>query len=208
LLIDIGSTTTDIIPLADGVPCAQGHSDLGRLRSGELVYTGVRRTPLCALTAAVSLRGATCSLAAELFATTLDLYLITGWIENSPDDCDTADGRPATVEHAFDRLAHMLCCDRTELTIDELQSISRELFNQQLQIIRTAVERVISRSSPPVTTAILSGSGAFLARQVIDSIPSLLPARRIDLGAELSADLAEAACAHAVATLLSETIHR
>lgn len=205
LLIDIGSTTTDIIPLTNGRPCAQGSSDLGRLLNGELVYTGVRRTPLCALTTSVPLRGTSCPLAAELFATTLDLYLIAGRIASSTHDCDTADGRPATVERAYDRVARMLCCDRTELTIDELQSISQELINQQLQIIRAAIDRALPHPLLPVTAVILSGSGAFLAREVIDAIPSLLPARRIELDAELSADLAEAACAHAVAMLLAET---
>ncbi len=49
LLIDIGTTTTDIIPLVDGVPVPLGRTDPDRLRSGELVYRGWRRTPLCAL---------------------------------------------------------------------------------------------------------------------------------------------------------------
>ena len=48
LLIDVGSTTTDIVPLQDGRPTPQGRTDPERMRSGELVYTGVRRTPLCA----------------------------------------------------------------------------------------------------------------------------------------------------------------
>ena len=47
-LIDVGSTTTDIVPLLNGQPVPQGRTDPERLRSGELVYSGVRRTPLCA----------------------------------------------------------------------------------------------------------------------------------------------------------------
>src|SRR5665213_2920887 len=38
LLIDIGSTTTDIVPLQDGRPMPKGRTDPERLRSGELVY--------------------------------------------------------------------------------------------------------------------------------------------------------------------------
>ena len=49
LLIDIGSTTSDLIPLVDGLPMPTGRTDVERLQSGELVYCGVRRTPLCAL---------------------------------------------------------------------------------------------------------------------------------------------------------------
>src|SRR5262249_24868818 len=68
LLIDVGSTTTDIVPLLDGRPVPQGRTDPERLDCGELVYTGIRRTPICAL-----LGG---NIAAEVFATTLDAYLV------------------------------------------------------------------------------------------------------------------------------------
>ena len=46
LLLDIGSTTTDVVPLRDGRPVPQGRTDPERLRCEELVYTGVRRTPV------------------------------------------------------------------------------------------------------------------------------------------------------------------
>src|SRR5947208_2344005 len=49
LLIDAGSTTTDIVPLWNGRPMPLGLTDPDRLRTGELVYTGARRTPVCAL---------------------------------------------------------------------------------------------------------------------------------------------------------------
>ncbi len=50
ILIDIGSTTTDIIPLLKGRPVSLGFNDTDRLVAGELVYTGVGRTPVCAIT--------------------------------------------------------------------------------------------------------------------------------------------------------------
>jgi len=46
VLLDVGSTTTDVIPLQDGTPVPRGRTDPERLESKELVYTGVRRTPL------------------------------------------------------------------------------------------------------------------------------------------------------------------
>ncbi len=45
ILIDMGSTTTDIIPIVGGVVRAIGLTDPDRLASGELVYTGALRTP-------------------------------------------------------------------------------------------------------------------------------------------------------------------
>src|SRR6516165_810475 len=47
LVIDVGSTTSDIVPIVNGVPVPRGRTDQERLRLGELVYTGVRRTPVC-----------------------------------------------------------------------------------------------------------------------------------------------------------------
>ena len=76
LLIDVGSTTTDVIPLADGRVAARGRNDTERLLSQELVYRGVGRTPICALTDALPLREQLCPIAAEVFATTADAYLL------------------------------------------------------------------------------------------------------------------------------------
>src|SRR5215207_7290194 len=60
LLIDIGSTTTDIVPIAAGRVAVTGRDDLGRLLAGELVYTGVLRTNLAAIAARVPVRGGWC----------------------------------------------------------------------------------------------------------------------------------------------------
>ncbi len=91
LLIDIGSTTTDLIPLDRGQVVARGRSDTERLQTGELVYAGVRRTPVCALATELPLRGITTGLAAEIFASTLDVYLTLGDIESNAER--SVDGR-------------------------------------------------------------------------------------------------------------------
>ena len=101
VLIDIGSTTTDIIGLVNGVPIPDGRTDQARLRSRELVYCGVRRTPLCAIFGP--------NKAAEFFATTEDVYLVLGDLLEEPHRTDTSDGRPATRTHALARLARMEC---------------------------------------------------------------------------------------------------
>ncbi len=117
LLIDLGSTTCDIIPLVGGLPMPTGRTDVERLMSRELVYTGVRRTPVMAVSPSVPFRGESVPLAAELFATMLDVYLLTGEIAEDADDTNTANGRPATVDAAWDRIARSLCCDRSECTL-------------------------------------------------------------------------------------------
>src|SRR3990172_471635 len=105
LLLDVGTTTTDIIPLSAGIPVPAGLTDRERLISGELASSGVRRTPLCALVRALPYRGTECPVAAEPFATTLDVYLTLGDVLEDAADISTANGRPATTDEAMHRLA-------------------------------------------------------------------------------------------------------
>lgn len=204
LLLDIGSTTSDIIPLTNGRPTPEGLTDLGRLQAGELVYTGVRRTPLCALAQSVPFRDGSCSLAAELFATTLDLYLILERIPEDAGDLHTANGRPATRAAAADRLARMLCCDLSEVTGAELQEIACYLAEMQRQELCRAIDCVVARQSSPPQATVISGSGSFLARDVLLQHPLLSRTRVISLEEHLSPQTSAAACAFAVAVLATE----
>src|SRR5690242_10336588 len=68
LLIDVGSTTTDIIPIVAGRPATSSRTDLDRLREGELIYTGALRTPVEAIASAVPVRGRAVAVSAEGFA--------------------------------------------------------------------------------------------------------------------------------------------
>ena len=43
LFVDLGSTTTDIVPIVDGKVAARGYTDAQRLAAGELIYTGLVR---------------------------------------------------------------------------------------------------------------------------------------------------------------------
>ncbi len=96
ILIDVGSTTTDINSLYKYRLLTSSTTDTERLRSGELVYVGVRRTPICALASEVPWKGESVGLVAELFATTLDVYITLGETPEDPLDRNTADGGPAS----------------------------------------------------------------------------------------------------------------
>lgn len=203
LLVDIGSTTTDIIPLMDGQPVPLGFTDVSRLLSGELSYTGVRRTPLCSVAHSVPFRDGYCALAAELFATTLDIYLLLNLIPEAPEDLSTADGRLATKAAAHDRMARMLCCDRHEFSLDEAIQVARFLADVQRQRLAGALERVAHRLPSPCQNVIVSGSGNFLAFQIVYENRHTSHASVTSLAEKLSPEIAAAACAHAVAQLAS-----
>ena len=201
LLIDIGSTTTDIIPLTTGKAVPVGLTDVTRLQSGELSYSGVWRTPLCAVAHSVPFRDGYCSLAAELFATTLDIYLLLDQIGEDPTNTDTANGKPATKPAAYDRLARMLCCDRHEFSYDEAVEVARFLADVQRQRLAGSLERVLRRMPGRCQTVILSGSGDFLARQLVDENRLTNDSHRIVLAERFSPEVAEASCAYALTQL-------
>lgn len=204
LLIDIGSTTTDIVPLNEGTPVPQGATDTLRLHSGELVYTGVRRTPLMALAPRIEYRGRMTGVAAEVFATTRDLYLWSGDLPEAPGDCETANARPATREQAHDRLTRMLCADREEITAATVDQLVLQWSDLQQAQIRQAIEQVMACQSAPLRMVMVSGEGEFLARRVLAQIPTLAGVETLSLAGVLGAAHTVGACAYAVARLSAE----
>lgn len=206
LLLDIGSTTTDIIPLLNGVPIPTGLTDLERLAFGELVYTGVRRTPLCAVSKTVPFRGADCPLAAELFATTLDVYLMLGLMEDDRTDLDTANGKPATKASAHDRIARMICCDRTEVSWEDATVIAQHFAAEQRRQIAVGLRQVLSHHAKPLSQVLISGSGSFLAETLCEELSELQSAKRTPLRQLFEDNISEAACAFALARLAEERL--
>ncbi|MFO0935569.1 MAG: hydantoinase/oxoprolinase family protein [Gemmataceae bacterium] len=197
LLLDIGSTTTDIIPLEHGLPASTGLTDFDRLNSHELVYTGVRRSPLCALSGERT--------AAEFFASSLDLYLVLGLIAEDESDTDTADGRGATVEYALARLARMLGGDCETIPEDAIITFAVRVYQRQLGMIVRAVRQVLDEIDEELVQIVVSGSGEFLARRAIkDALPDFPEERIRSLTSELGDRLSSCAPAYALAILRQE----
>ena len=202
ILIDVGSTTTDIIPLLNGAPVPRGITDSERLRTGELVYTGVTRTPLCALLGE--------RVMAEFFATTQDAYVMLGLIPELPTQRSTADGRPATRRHAHYRLARLLGGDG-ELTPEQVtMDLAKAVEERQRDLIVRALHQVASTLPGSPRTCIVSGSGEWLAGRSWASFMASLDRAVvaaptvIELCNWIGPAASAAACAYALAVLASE----
>jgi probable H4MPT-linked C1 transfer pathway protein len=165
LLVDVGSTTADVVPIAAGHVAATGHSDLERLLAGELVYTGVLRTNLAVIAARVPVRGGWCPVSSESFAISGDVHLLLGHLAPEAYDCPTPDGRPATAAFARERIARLVCADVEQLTEAEVGAIAAFLHAEQRRAIEEAARRV-QRALPPDAPVVAVGSGAFLGREV------------------------------------------
>ena len=210
ILIDVGSTTTDIIPLHHGWPIPAGLNDRDRLFCGELLYLGAYRTPLCAVLQKVSLGEQSAPVAAEQFATMADAAVVCGFTTEQPDVTDTADGRPLTKQHSLSRIARMLCCDRTELSDQQIVSIAEQAIQAAAKQISDCLSRCIQRlkmeadddSMTPVL--VVSGSGADLIASVLDLHGDARFASLMQLSKMYHTDMSGCACAFAVARLVQD----
>lgn len=203
LLIDIGSTTTDLIPLIDGQPAHRGRTDTERLQTGELVYVGARRTPLCAVASELPFRGQPTGLMAELFASTLDVYLMLGEIPSDPSDLSTADGRPSTADASVDRLARMVGADRDGFSSEDAFDFAQAADNAVMARLEAAVDRATAMTTGRPRHAVVSGSGEFLARKLAGKV--LEPGGTVVSLSEAWGPVASgAACAHALVELARE----
>ena len=202
LLIDIGSTTCDIIPLDGQRPIALGQTDPERLVNGELVYSGIERTPVCGLVRTLPFRGKDCPVALEWFATTVDAYLLLGDLPEDEKNLETADGRPKTRKAAHSRMARTLCADTTLFSAADAMRAAATVRNAQLDQWALAIERVVARGSKPPNVIILSGRGDFLKKRLLRRWNWKAPV--ISLNQELGPEVARCGPAHALARLARE----
>ncbi len=201
LIVDVGSTTTDIIPVLNGLVAASGRTDTARLSSGELVFTGALRTNLAAVVQSVPVAGKCCRVASEYFAVSGDVHLILGDLKPGDYTCTPPDGRNPSVDSARSRLARLVCADTEMLSTTEIDEMARYIRARQILQIRNGMEQVVSRL-PPLRnhTVILLGSGAFLGMEAASGM-GLKILKLADAGGQKKLSVAPSL---AVAHLLSE----
>ncbi|HSB62124.1 MAG TPA: hydantoinase/oxoprolinase family protein, partial [Vicinamibacteria bacterium] len=188
------------IPIVAGRVAARGWTDPARLRTGELVYSGALRTPVCAIVRSVPLRGRRCRVAAEHFAIAADVHLWLGRIEEGDYSCETADGRGRSRSEAGARLARMVCADLEMLSPADITALAEHVARAQVRQIASGVRQVMRRLGPAgPRVAVLAGQGTFLARAAAEEVG--LATR--DMAAEFGPAAARAAPAAAVAYLLA-----
>jgi (4-(4-[2-(gamma-L-glutamylamino)ethyl]phenoxymethyl)furan-2-yl)methanamine synthase len=192
LLLDVGSTTADIVPFRNGAVSALGSTDAERLAAEELVYLGAARTPVMALTPRIPFRGAWIAPMAEHFATTADVFRLTGDLPEDADLHAAADGGPKTVEGSARRLLRIVGADLSAETEPQARALAAWLGEAVLRRLADAASLALSRPDAPRNTVIYgAGVGRFLARGVAHRLGLLYR----DVGEAWSDDPALAAAA-------------
>jgi probable H4MPT-linked C1 transfer pathway protein len=210
VLVDIGSTTIDVICISTLGVLTRSKTDSDRLKRRELIYTGIERSNLSGLLRKVPLHGKPCPVINEQFATTKDAYLWLGYLEDQPHDTDTADGKAATKNAARYRLARLVGEDGSTLADSDIDAIAQCALDKQTKLLKRSLEKVLSplENHNPVEHLICSGHGGFLLRQALEDG---LIANRFGLTQQtwlsdlLGEGLSRCAPAYAVARLASQT---
>ena len=172
LFVDMGSTTTDIIPILGGRAAAAG-TDFLRLAAGELVYMGLLRTRLDAILPAARIGGRSLPLAPEFFSIMADARLALGQISPEGYSCDTADGAGKDSQSALRRLARSVCADLEEIGEGAAMAIARQACSRQMEILVAAIARQsVEHSLEKVVAAgtgeaLIAESAAFLGMECV-----------------------------------------
>jgi probable H4MPT-linked C1 transfer pathway protein len=203
LLVDIGSTTTDLVPFRAARPAVRGITDAERLASEELVYTGVVRTPVMALVRDVPFAGERVGVMAELFATMADVHRLTGALPPHADQQETVDGRGKSLAESRARLARMIGRDEADAPASAWTALARTIAGRQVESMQHAAERVISGVGVPEDAPLVgAGIGRFLVPEIARRLGR--PYRNFaDLVNATDPDLADAAADAAPAASLA-----
>ncbi len=208
LIVDIGSTTVDVIPIHQCRIETDAKTDRQRLEKKQLIYTGIERTPLCAIAPSVVLHGKTIPLMAELFATSDDLYLLLELTNEEPDNHQTADGRARTRECARSRISRMIGEDTETLCLQDAMLIAQQLLQCQARTIAEAIAtnlRWLAELSAQTPTIVFTGHGKELFHEAIRNIEN--DYHTFELSSVLNAAISRCAPAAAVAWLREKKAH-
>ncbi|MBU3694011.1 MAG: hypothetical protein FGM40_04190 [Rhodocyclaceae bacterium] len=200
LFIDIGSTTTDIVALAGGVARPLALTDGERLSAGELVYRGIVRTPLMAVAPGIVWQDAPRPLMAEHFATSADVFRLTGDLDESADAWAPADSGDKTPNGSARRLARLVGEDLEAASLEQWRSVAAQLAAAMEETVTQAAQGVLAQmavvAKPQVVCA---GAGHWLAARVAARLG--LPA--VDFAALVGAADVPGAREHAPALALA-----
>jgi probable H4MPT-linked C1 transfer pathway protein len=206
LLVDVGTTTTDLVPIKAGAVAARGATDAERLTEGELLYTGVVRTPVMAVAHSAPFKGRVQKIAAERFATMADVWRLAGDLPDDADPYPSADQRGKSAPESAARLARMLGRDASESDMETWVALGRYFADCQLAEIEHAGRGLAERESLSAEAPVVgAGCGRFIARLVAERLgrPYVDFAEAIDVAPEAREMAARCAPAVAVALLAS-----
>ncbi|HUV80396.1 MAG TPA: hydantoinase/oxoprolinase family protein [Candidatus Bathyarchaeia archaeon] len=209
IFVDIGSTTTDVIPIVGSEIKAQ-RTDLERLKSGELIYSGILRTNIVALLKNVYIgeQDEECSVSSELFAITADAYLVLGNITKDDYGCDSPNSYAFVSREneeksrlsAMRRLSRVVCSDLEEIGEDGAVRIAEQVKRAQVDELSASLRSL--KETYGLEMVVAAGIGDFVVKEAADSVNI----RFLSLSSSYGKNIAATFPAFAVAKLLEKNL--
>jgi probable H4MPT-linked C1 transfer pathway protein len=160
LIIDFGSTTTDFICIKNGKIMNKAFNDFQRLSNGEILYTGLMRTPLFAIKRNVKYKSKNISIIPENFSNTSDIYRINKQIKKEFDIDDETDFSDKNVIGSYKRIARSFGMDYHSKDKLFIKKLSENIMNEQLNMISENTEKLLQIfNMEKKSLIILSGIG-------------------------------------------------
>ena len=207
IVVDVGSTTTSIIPVINGKIAAEGRTDLEKLQNGELVYSGALRTNVAAIVNVIPVRGGVARVSSELFAQSGDVHLILNNIGEEDYTAETCDGRGKTRREAMARLARVVCADIDMLTEQDIRDMAEFVYDKQVEQIAGGLKQVYERiklSLQEKLVVVVTGLGRnFLAKKAAEKANF---SEVIDMKELVSADAAVVSPSVGVALMVASSL--
>lgn len=174
IVIDVGSTTTSIIPVVNGKIAAKGETDLEKLQNGELVYTGSLRTNVATIVNWIPINGIITNVSSELFAQSGDIHLLLDNIKEEDYITETSDNRGKTKIESMARLARVVCADTEMLTVEQIMDMAKFVYDKQVDQIAQGLKQVTQRIrtlTQEKLNLVVTGLGRnFLAKEAVEKI--------------------------------------
>ncbi|QDT58170.1 hypothetical protein SV7mr_06590 [Stieleria bergensis] len=204
LLIDIGSTTSDLIPLKNGDIASSSATDFDRLKERSLVYLGCQRTAVCSLIEQLPFAGTMVPVMRELFATMDDVRLLTGHQAENNHDFDSADGKARGRLEAANRMARMIGLDHRNVSMQDAESMAHHIHQQAQSVLTAAIDTLIANEQTTENAIwLISGHGMDLLSEARSKHSGT---RMVSLQDILGPEVSRSAPAFAIAALYQHSL--
>ena len=161
VVMDTGSTSTDILLIRDNRPVAIGQdtNSIGRQLTGEMTWTGVLFTPVSSLTEYVPLRGRLVK-GNPRGGTASDVYNII-YYEKMRDLLGTYEIKQKEKDRYALNLASLFLCDLKNIGPDEIENAARYVSVKHVEVVAGFLLQVLSYHKMHVkdTDFVLMGIG-------------------------------------------------
>ena len=159
ILLDLGSTTTDITIIKDSNIINRGFNDFDRLKNHELVYTGIVRTPIFSFSNRLSIGKNHLDIIPEFFSNMADIYRINNSLPKDSDLLPSMDKRNKSLINSLRRVSRNFGFDYKPSQEELLKSISKKLIDLQLKFIFESMhtqlkQKEISKKLPIIACGI------------------------------------------------------